>query len=178
MSVSGISINLFSYTNQAITDTKPPIPNLQQVKQEFRQLGKDLQAGDLSAAQADFAELQQIGPPGLSNASSRSNNPWLRTFEQLSQDLQSGDLAAAQQDYAKIQQAFRRQAAQAENHNHQGASEIHQLLQQLGDALQSGDLSSAQQAFATLKQDLQQPAESFGEGSAASPSACSVSVTA
>jgi outer membrane protein assembly factor BamD (BamD/ComL family) len=156
MSVSGISSsNLFDFISQSV-QTKA-----QQVQKEFQQLGQDLQSGNLSAAQSDFATLQQSSPQANSTSSSQSSNPIAQAFNQLSQDLQSGNVSAAQQDYTTIQQDFQTQAAQAQGHHHHGggggiASTISQEFTQLGQALQSGNLSSAQQAYSTLQQSFQQ----------------------
>src|SRR5208337_2215881 len=141
MSVSGISSSL--YNTQSVQN------NFQQFQQTFQQLGKDLQSGNLSAAQSDFATLQKLSPQSGSTSSSQSDNPVAQAFSQLSTDLQSGNLSAAQQDYTTIQQAMQSQATQGHHHHHHGggsseASEISQLLDQLGTALQSGDLSTAQ----------------------------------
>ncbi|HLZ42495.1 MAG TPA: hypothetical protein VKQ11_16115 [Candidatus Sulfotelmatobacter sp.] len=174
MSITAISNHLPNYEPQPVSSRKPPIPNIQQFKQEFQQLGNDLQSGDLSAAQADFTQLQQIGPAGLSDPSRQPNSPMGRAFQQLSQDLQAGDLSAAQKDYAQIQQAFQQLAAQG--HHHHGDSQLPQVLQKLAQALKSGDLASAQKAFDLLKHDVQKVAE--GEPSVPSPEAGNVSVTA
>ncbi len=57
MSVAGISSsNLFDFNTQSVQNRK------QQFQQEFQQLGQDLQSGNLSAAQTDFATIQQSGP--------------------------------------------------------------------------------------------------------------------
>lgn len=160
MSVSGIS-------SSSLYNTQSTQNNFQQVQQAFQQLGKDLQSGNLSAAQSDFATLQQLVPQASSASSSQSNSPIAKAFSQLAQDLQSGDLAAAQQDFTTIQQDFQNQATQNQvqatggHHHHHygggnGSSEISQLLDQLGTALQSGNLSSAQSAFTTLQQALTQ----------------------
>ena len=175
MSLSGISTSsLFSYAN-------PNVQNkMQQFKQEFQQLGEDLQSGNLSAAQADFATLQQLGPQSNAVSSGPSSNPLAQAFHQLSQDLQSGNLSAAQKDYATIQQDIQNHVAQMRHHHRQGggeASPMSQLFQQLGQALQSGDLSSAQKVYATLQQDLQQ----FGQQGAppqSSQSNSNISVSA
>jgi len=155
MSVSGISSSsLFDYNTQSVQNRK------QQFQQEFQQLGQDLQSGNLSAAQADFATLQQLGPQTNSTSSSQSSNPIAQEFSQLSQDLQSGNVSAAQKDYSTIQQDFQTHAGQAHHHHHggggSGESAMSQLLSQLGQALQSGNLSAAQQAYSTLQQDFQQ----------------------
>jgi len=192
MSVSGISSSsLFDYNDQSIQN------NRQQIQQEFQQLGQDLESGNLSAAQSDFATLQQLMPQNNSAAATQNNNPIAQAFQQLAQDLQSGNLSAAQQDYTTIQQDFQNQVAQAgsqfsqsqgvhgHHHHHGGGdndeSEIGQLFDQLGQALQSGDLSTAQQVFSTLQQDFQQfsPANGLSSSQASSgQSSGNVSLTA
>jgi len=165
MSVSGIlSSNFSNYNTQSVQN------QMQQFRQEFQQLGQDLQSGNLSAAQADFATLQQLEPQSSSSASSSSSNPIAQAFNQLSQDLQSGNLSAAQQDYSTIQQDFQSHAAAHGHHHHGGGggqqNGISQLLSELGQALQSGNLTNAQQAYSTLMQDFQQ----FGQSSGSSTS--------
>jgi len=177
MLVLGIPSSSFDYSGQSVQNKR------QQIQQEFRQLGEDLQSGNLSAAQSDFATLQQLVPQR--NASSaQSNSPLAQAFNQLAQDLQSGNLSAAQQDYTTTQQDLQNQTAQAssqssqsqavhEHHYHGGGgndqSEISQLFEQLGQALQSGDLSTAQQLFSSLQQDFQQ----YGQATATSSSQAS-----
>ena len=87
------------------------------------QLAQDLKSGNLTAAQSDFAtvqqDLQQAGPQlgaahghhhhhhqsdGDSGQSSGQQNPISTLFGQLGQDLQSGNLSAAQQAYSSLQQ--------------------------------------------------------------------------
>lgn len=184
MSVTGVSISLFSYDNQLITQEHPS-RRLQQFKQEFQQLGEDLQSGNLAASQADFATLQQIGPEAISDPTIQPNNRLSQSFAQLAEDLQSGDLAAAQKDYAQIQKVFQHQAERGEGRHHQdeAAAQIQRALHALGKALQAGDLASAQKAFAVLKHDLQKLAESRQPASPspaapAPPATGNVSVTA
>jgi major membrane immunogen (membrane-anchored lipoprotein) len=176
MSVSGISSSDFSNYGTQSTES-----SIQKLQLEFQQLGQDLQSGNLSASQSDFATLQSLQPQSSSTSSSQSNNPIAQAFSQLSQDLQSGNLSAAQQDYAAIQQAMKSQEATGHHHHHgsssSGANEISQLLDQLGTALQSGDLSSAQSAFTTLQQEFQQLTQNDGQTSSQS-SSNSVSVSA
>jgi len=168
MSTSAIlSSNFLNYENPT-TQNK-----MQQFQQEFQQLGEDLQSGNLTAAQQDFASLQQLGPQE-NPTSAQSSNPIAQEFSQLGQDLQSGNLPAAQQDYSNIQQDFQNQIARAHGYHHQhhhhaesggGNSEegaISQLFNELGQALQSGNLSSAQQTYNSLLEDFQQTG---GEGS-------------
>ena len=177
MSVSGISSSSFYDYNQTVQNQQ------QQFRQEFQQLGQDLQSGNLSAAQSDFATLTGSQTSATSSSStsstsstssSQSNSPIAQAFNQLSQDLQSGNLSAAQQDYANIQQDFQSQATQGHHHHHHhhssgdsgdsgnsssstsGTDSISQLLNQLGQDLQSGNLTTAQQTYSTLQQDFQQ----------------------
>jgi outer membrane protein assembly factor BamD (BamD/ComL family) len=179
MSVSGIFSSSFSdYRTQGTQN------NLQKVQQEFQQLGQDLQSGNLSAAQSDFASLQSLEPQGNSNSASQGNGPISQAFNQLSQDLQSGNLSGAQQDYATLQQDVESRVEQGHHHHHHGGGgseqgAISQAFQELGQALQSGNLSSAQQAYSTLQQDLPQFGQTSGQQTTSSqPSSNSLSVTA
>jgi outer membrane protein assembly factor BamD (BamD/ComL family) len=187
MSVTGISSSGFSeYGAQSVQKN--------QVAQEFQQLGQDLQAGNLSAAQSDFTTLQQLVSQAGSataslaaNSSSQSGNPIAQAFSQLASDLKSGNLTAAQQDFAQIQKDFQNLAAQNQasgdngaelpHHHHRGGSNsVSQLFEQLGQSLQSGDLTSAQSTFAALQQDLQQlPVGSTTSSSQSAASGVSVS---
>jgi hypothetical protein len=171
MSVSGILSSSFaSYDSQSIQN------QFQQFQQEFQQLGQDLQSGNLSAAQQDFATLQQLSPQSSSTSSTQSNNPIAQAFNQLSEDLQSGNLSAAQQDYTQIQQDFQNRASgqnqtgEVHHHHHHGgggeSSQLSQLFSELGQELQSSNLSAAQQTYNTLAQDLEQ----FGQSTSTQPS--------
>jgi len=181
MSVAGIASSILSAFNTLNAPSRK-----QQFQQEFQQLGQDLQSGNLSAAQSDFATMQQSGPPANSTASAQSTDPIVQAFNQLSKDLQSGNTTAAQQDYATIQQDFQNQGTGAHLHRHHhhgggGSQEnaISQMFQQLGQDLQSGQLSAAQQAYGSLQQDLQQFAATNGVAAAQGGSSASgVSVSA
>jgi outer membrane protein assembly factor BamD (BamD/ComL family) len=168
MSVSGISsTNLFALGSQSVQNSR------QQLQQEFQQLGQDLQAGNLSGAQADFATLQQSAPQTASTSSTQSSSPLSQAFSQLGTDLQSGNVSAAQQDFANIQRDFQSKAAQGHHHHGGGgggSSEISQLLAQLNQSLQSGNLSSAQQSYTSLQQQFEQFAQNGSAQAAAPPS--------
>jgi predicted helicase len=157
MSVSGISSSSLFDLLESTSAQNPK----QQVQQEIQQLGKDLSAGNLSAAQADFATLQKNDPQASSATSSTSNNPIAQAFQQLATDLQSGNLSGAQQDFSTIQQDIQSQAGGHHHHSHAQDSSatqqnpVAQLFSELGQALQSGNLSAAQQAYTTLQQDFQ-----------------------
>ena len=175
MSVAGISSsNLFD-----INDSRESVQS--QMRQEFAQLGQDLQSGNLSAAQSDFATLTQLGPQSTSSSSSSSaagTSPMAQAFAQLAKDLQSGNLSAAQQDFATIQQDMQSNAVQSGGHRHHhhggGENAISSLFGQLGQALQSGDLSTAQQVFSTMQQDFQQACQSTSGTTEVQPNAVSV----
>lgn len=164
----------------------------QQLKQEFQQLGSDLQAGNLSQAQSDFAALQQKLPgasPANASLPSTGQNTLPAALAQLSQDLQAGNLSAAQSDFAAVQQDVQQigqqQAAGGAHHHHHHPSgnfdssnlsssqqqAISALFSQLGQSLQSGNLSAAQQAYTALQQDFQQFVQ--GNSSGVNPSASS-----
>jgi hypothetical protein len=178
MSVAGIASSILSAFNTL------NVPNRkQQFQQEFQQLGQDLQSGNLSAAQSDFAALKPSGPPANSTASAPSTDPIAQAFNQLSKDLQSGNTTAAQQDYATLQQDFQNQGAHLHHHHHHGGGSqqnaISQMFQQLGQDLQSGNLSAAQQAYGSLQQDFQQLAQTNGVAATQGGSSASgVSVSA
>jgi len=165
MSVLGIAASsLFNYHTQRIQNPRA------QLQQEFQQLGQDLQAGNLSAAQTDFTTLQSLVPSNATsstaNTSATSNNTSIQqAFVQLGQDLQSGNLTAAQQDYSTVQNDAQSQGAQLHHHHHHHGSveqpnnsnqpnSITQLFNQLGQDLQNNNLSAAQQAYASLQPDI------------------------
>ncbi len=176
MSVSGISASsLFDYNTQNVQN------KMQQIRQEFQQLGQDLQSGNLSAAQSDFATLQQLQPQ-TSSTSPTQSNPITQEFSQLATDLKSGNVSAAQQDYSTIQQDVQSHAAQGHHHHHgsggRGESEIGQSISQLGQALQSGNLSNARQVYGSLLQDFQQTNGLFPTLASSSSGSNALSVTA
>src|ERR1700683_2830641 len=121
MSVTGISSSGFSeYGAQSVQKN--------QVAQEFQQLGQDLQAGNLSAAQSDFATLQQL----VSQAGSAPMSASSSSSSSFSSPSQTGNLTAAQQDFAQIEKDFQNLATQNQapgdsgsglpHHHHRGTS--------------------------------------------------------
>ena len=174
MGIFGIASTILGQISSATT----PNPHKQQVKQGFQLLGQDLQSGNLSQAQSDFASLQQLLPGGQQSSlltpvsSAQSSNPLATAVSQLAQDLKSGNLTAAQSDFATVQQDLQQGGPQAgaahghHHHHHQSDGDsgqssgqqnpISTLFGQLGQDLQSGNLSAAQQAYSSLQQDFQQ----------------------
>jgi outer membrane protein assembly factor BamD (BamD/ComL family) len=197
-------MSIASIGSGALSGILSPAPNpqsgqgkFQQIQKEFQQLGQDLQTGNLTQAQQDFATLSQNLPAAQSSttaSTANNSNPIAQAFNALSQDLQTGNISAAQKDYATIQQDFQQQqqqqgTSQVHHHHHHGggdqqSNQISQALNSLSAALQSNNLSNAQTAFATLQQDLQQfesGGSSSGSTSGATPSyaaAGSLNVTA
>lgn len=171
MSIAAVSAsNWFSYENQSVQK------NAQTFQQDFQQLGQDLQAGNLSAAQTDFTTLQSLGP----GSGSSSANPMAQQFQQLSQALQSGNLSQAQQDYSQLQQSVQSQSAQGQHpHHHHGggsaSSAISQLFSRLGQDVQAGSLSAAQQVYGTLEQMF--PGLTSGQSSTSGTATNAVSVS-
>ncbi len=166
MSVAGIaSSTLLHYSGQAIQS------NRQKWQQGMQQLGQDIQSGNLSAAQSDFATLQQLAPQVGSASSSQGSTSVAQDFSKLGTDLQAGNTSAAQQDYVQLQHDVSPTAAGAAHHHHHhgggdGDTQLPQLLQQLEQELQSGNLSGAQQAYTLLQQQLQ----ALGQGEQATTS--------
>jgi CMP-N-acetylneuraminic acid synthetase len=175
MSVSGVSSNLY---NSNVQD------QFEQFQQNFQQLGKDLTSGSLSAAQSDFATLEQDMTQLNSTSTSQNNSPIAQAFQQLSKDLQSGNLSGAQQAYSNIQQDFQSQASRMRHHHKSGGSQDNQqsqfaqLFDQLGQDLQSGDLSSAQTAFNSLQQFLQSNNQPATSGTSAASTFGNLSINA
>ncbi len=145
MSIAGIlSSNLFSsgaaQGNQQTQGAQGGAQKFQQLKSEFQQLGQDLQSGNLTQAQSDYATLSQnfpgasqtgvtaattaattaaataaattTGATTTASTSTAGSGTVAQQFAQLGQDLQSGNLQAAQQDYTNIQQTAQQGGAQ------------------------------------------------------------------
>ena len=159
MSIAGIASSIFSQLG-SLQSNKPS-----QTQSEFQQLAQDLQTGNLSAAQTDFAALQQNAPAGQTSSSS----PLSQAFSTLGKDLQAGNLSAAQQDFATLKQDVTnlqqaaQQGVQVHHHHHHAAepessstqpNSIAQLFSTLGQDLQTGSLSGAQQAYSALQHDV------------------------
>jgi hypothetical protein len=172
MSISGIQSNAFN----------PYQLGANPMQQAVQQLSQDLQSGNLSAAQSDFATLQQAftqAPTG--SPTSTSSNPVSQAFQQLSSDLSSGNLSAAKQDYSTIQNELSNPGPGLGRNHFQhpiartsgGQSSLLQDLNQLGQELSSssalsGNLTAAQQAYATPAQLLGTSGEFSGLGLQAS----------
>jgi hypothetical protein len=105
--------------------TEPPVSNSsiyqqlqtyqQQRQADLAQLGQDLQAGNLNAAQQDFNTLTTLGQSGPNkNGQTFSQADRAQDFQAIGQALQSGDLAGAQSAFASLQSTFSQQNQQAQ----------------------------------------------------------------
>jgi len=169
MCISSIAGTALGSLLNVAPNSKSAHGNFQQIQSEFQEPGKDLQAGNLTQAQQDYATLSHNfsnAQTSTAAATANNSNPVAQAFTALSQDLQNGNISGAQKDYANIQQDFQQQhgTSQVHHRHHHGAggqqsNEISQALNSLSAALQSNNLSSAQTAFATLQQDLLQSTE-------------------
>ena len=121
--------------------------NSQQVRSEFRQLGEDLQAGNLTQAQGDLVTLSR-------DASSQfgSHSSIMKALDVIGQALQSGNVTAAQQAYSSLPIAL--VGPTAVGHGQIGLMQgrFQTGLNHLGQMLQSGNLPAAQEAFAAVQQ--------------------------
>src|ERR1700675_2647005 len=179
MAIFGIASSILGQIGSAATSN----PNKQQIKQGFQQLGQDLQSGNLSQAQSDFASLQQLLPSGqqsslLTPASgAQSSNPLATAVSQLAQDMKSGNATAIQSDLATVQQDVQQLGQQhgggESTQSSSGQNATSTLFGQLGQQLQAGNLSGAQQAYSTMQQDFQQFALNNSSSSSGAPSASS-----
>jgi hypothetical protein len=151
MSVSSISSSSLS---QSVQDWQV---RTQKIQNEFQQLGQDLQAGNLSQAQSDFAALSQN-----TSAALQLNSSVAQAFSALGTALQSGNISAAQRAYSTLQQDVQQSGLGHRRHqahgngattNSSASNSLSQLFSSLGSILQSGSLSAALTAYATL-QDL------------------------
>ncbi len=158
MSIAGIASNFL------LNSLSPKQTSLQQFKDEFQQLGQDLQAGNLKAAQGDYAQLQQIEQQKNSTSPNSTTSSVSQLFDQLGKDLASGNTSSAQTDFNDIMNAVQNGGgAQVHHHHHHhggggGSSQTSAVqtdLNSLGQALQSGNLSAAQAAYTSVQTDLQ-----------------------
>jgi outer membrane protein assembly factor BamD (BamD/ComL family) len=186
MSIVGIlGSNLFSGVVNGFQGTQgAAAPKFEQIKEQFQQLGQDLQSGNLTQAQTDYATLSKEFPganqagttAGATTAATTAATTTATTnttptttattttgtastaqqFAQLGQDLQSGNLQAAQQDYTNLQQSAQPNGAQQVRGHHRGHHH-HGGGSQSASATSSSSSQTnpISHAFGTLSQDLQ-----------------------
>ena len=103
---------------QGVAQQGPAQTDSGTVQPRFQQLSQDLKAGNLAAAQADFATLRQDLQPGnglatrphrhprYADGSAANTNGIAQVLTQLGQALQSSNISAAQQSYTTLLQEF------------------------------------------------------------------------
>jgi hypothetical protein len=110
-STVSLTSNQFSTAASSSDDASSIYQQLQAFRQQrqadLSQLGQDLQAGNLSAAQQDFSTLTALGQSGPS----RNGQPFQRSdrsqdFQAIGQALQAGDLASAQSAFTSLASTF------------------------------------------------------------------------
>jgi hypothetical protein len=129
-------------------------------QQSIEQLSKDLQSGNLLAAQSDFDNLQKaFAQPATRTAAVSTasiSNVVAQAFNQLATDLKSGNLSAAQKDFSILEQDLENLGGPGST----GSFQHHSLRAKIGDLtnpnsllqnLISGNLFAAQQAYAMLR---------------------------
>lgn len=151
MSVAGISSSLVDFQSSGAQNSA--LTKRQQFKQDFEQLGQDVQSGNLTAAKADLSSIQSLTPSGHNSAAFNASKVG-QAFNQLAQDVQSGNVAGAQQDYSSLQSDIQTRLAQVRAHHHHHGSGVsdppvqqNPISQTVGAAPQSGTVSPSQQAY-------------------------------
>lgn len=171
MSTSAITSNLLS---QIVSSE----PTANQFATDLNQLAKDVQSGNLSAAQQDYVTLSQDALNGatasaattsasgittslLSNiaSSSSSSSAFVADLNQLGTDLQNGNLASAQNDLLTLDSSALNAASTAAATGTSSAAssttssnqaEGTQLIQAIVKALEAGDTSVVGGALSEL----------------------------
>ena len=106
--------NSSSSTSSSLSNSSAsPSQSTNSLSQDYAQLSADLQSGNLSAAQQDYAKIQQDSQaPGAHlhghhhRRGGGAGTGISQLMDQLGQSLQSGNLTAAQQAYNSLQQDF------------------------------------------------------------------------
>lgn len=138
------------------------------LRQQFQQLGKDLQSGKLAAAQTDFSALQlaSSASTNMSTKSAPGHDPVTQALNQLVTDLRSGNLAGTPLKPAPgapiAQPGPQTPGVHGRHHHHfptAGPADptwpvSGQGLDPLGHDLQPNNLSAAQQAYNSVLQGL------------------------
>lgn len=78
-----------------------------QRRSDIKQLGKDLQSGDLTAAQHDYQDIQTLGQSGpFADGGPYAAAAREQDFQNIGTALQSGDLAGAKKALLALHQTF------------------------------------------------------------------------
>ena len=200
MSVSGILSSVMSsvLSSQSAQTQSTQNPR-QQFQQEFQQLGSDLQSGNLSAAQTDFATLQQNAPAGSPLASAGTSSSLDDVGQQLDVEHVQSALAgsAVGKSFRRAIGFFHDPAGHAEPRRTHAPSSWRRWRSRWSERIKRserierdagipgnsgrrsnpGSLSNAQQAYTSLQQDFQQFATGGTTGQSGSSSTPSASIS-
>lgn len=153
------------------------------IRQDLGALKSDLQSGNLSQAQTDFATLLDDAP-GLKNelasgTAAASSSSQASALGSLSSALQAGDVTGASTALTSLQQTLGAMHHHHHRHDHDdavagatgsaNASMLQTDVQSLAGALQTGNLSAAQTAFAQLQKDDPNVANALAQAAGATP---------
>jgi len=98
--MSGLSISANSGSMPQINQSQ-----MAQMKNQFDQLSKALDSGDLAAAKKAYSAIQQNAPQNAPQGNQGPMAQMKSKFDELGQALDSGDLSAAKKAYSAIQQS-------------------------------------------------------------------------
>jgi hypothetical protein len=127
MSTSAISVN----PNQ----DSSYIQYLQQRQSDLKQLGQDLQNGDLSDAQTEYNTIESLGQSGpFANGDAFSLSNRQQDFNTLGQALQSGNLSAAQQAFTQLEDTFHQPSTSSGNGSSSGSVNGAEIVLNLANA--------------------------------------------
>jgi hypothetical protein len=105
---SVVNINSTQQPNDTGTSINQQLIAFRQQRQaDLTQLGQDLKAGDLTAAQQDFSNLTALGQTGPNkNGNLFESGSRTQDFQAIGQALQSGDIAGAESAFASLSGTF------------------------------------------------------------------------
>jgi len=111
MAISGISLG-----------SPASVQNPNDPRQQFLAVAKAITSGNLSGAQAAFAQLSQTlgNNSNGGNSADKPNDPLSQALAAIGQALQSGDINGAQQALASLQQQAQGARGHHHHHGHRG----------------------------------------------------------
>jgi len=169
--------------------TSPPVFNNSSIYQQLQayrqqraadlaQLGQDLQAGNLKAAQQDFNTLTALGQTGPNkNGQTFQQANRAQSFQAIGQALQSGDLAGAQSAFASLQGTFGQQSRQAQTAISAYNSGVTEIVINFAATTSTGSVPSTPPSNSTTSTASTVPEIVINLGTASSTSAASGSAT-
>ena len=104
-------------TSSTASPLTPNAPSRAQARKDFQSLSDDLQAGNLPAAQTDFASLLRDAPQLQAKLSATTAASGTTPLSALSSSLQAGDLSGAQSAMTSLRQSLHAHR----HHHHHGA---------------------------------------------------------